>query len=189
MKRIGLFGGTFDPLHIGHMIVAESVREAEKLDEVWFIPSHIPPHKEKASVSSSDRFQMVRQSIETNDSFKVTDVELDREEPSYTLKTIRELKRQHPDVEFSFIIGGDMVESLHTWYKIDELIEEVSFIGVNRPGYSFDAPYELSEVEIPLLAISSSEVRARLEQNRTVRYMVPEPVYSYIKRKGLYGYE
>ncbi|SIS36766.1 nicotinate-nucleotide adenylyltransferase [Salimicrobium flavidum] len=189
MKRVGLFGGTFDPLHIGHMIVAESVREAEGLDEVWFIPSHIPPHKEKASTGSSDRYHMVKDSIETNDNFKVTDVELEGEERSFTLTTVRELKKQYPETQFSFIIGGDMVESLHTWYKIEELIKEVSFIGVSRPGYSFDAPYELSKVEVPLLEISSSEVRKRLKRNKTVRYMVPEPVYSYIKRKGLYGYK
>ncbi|SDI94085.1 nicotinate-nucleotide adenylyltransferase [Salimicrobium halophilum] len=188
MKHIGLFGGTFDPLHIGHMVVAECVREAKELDEIWFVPSHIPPHKKNASVSSEDRYRMVKEATASNDSFNVTDVELKREGKSYTLQTVRDLKNNHPDHRFSFIIGGDMVASLGKWHRIDELIEEVSFIGVNRPGDTLETSYPLSTVEIPLLEISSSEVRHRLENGKTVRYMVPEPVYSYIQRKGLYGY-
>ncbi|SDX67301.1 nicotinate-nucleotide adenylyltransferase [Salimicrobium album] len=189
MEKIGLFGGTFDPLHIGHMILAEAVREAWKLEEIWFIPSHLPPHKEKASVSGRDRMEMVRESISQNDKFKVCDLELLRGDKSYTLKTVRELKERYPDKKFFFIIGGDMVESLGSWYHIEELMEEVSFVGVNRPGYSFGTDYPVSKVEIPPLSISSSEIRERMERNLTIRYMVPEPVYFYIKRKGLYEHE
>ncbi|WP_347862705.1 nicotinate-nucleotide adenylyltransferase [Salimicrobium sp. PL1-032A] len=187
MKQIGLFGGTFDPLHVGHMVVAECVREAEELDEIWFVPSHIPPHKENASVSSEDRYEMVKEAIATNDRFKVTDIELKRQGKSYTLKTVQELKENHPDCLFSFIVGGDMVDTLGKWYRIEELMDEISFIGVRRPGTTFETSYPLSTVESPLLAISSSEVRERLDNGKTVRYMVPEPVYSYIQRKGLYG--
>src|SRR5699024_3722169 len=122
MRRIGILGGTFDPPHIGHLIIAEEVRAAQNLDEVWFIPSYEPPHKHRAFVDSADRVEMVKRAIAGNPYFSINTIEVNRLGKSYTFDTMKLLKEENPDASFYFIIGADMVEYLPHWKYIDKLI-------------------------------------------------------------------
>jgi nicotinate-nucleotide adenylyltransferase len=187
MKRIGILGGTFDPPHQGHLLMAEFVRNDLQLDEVWFIPSHVPPHKQGAEVSAEERLKMVENAIESNPYFKASNVELTRKGTSYTVDTMSHLVNQYPDNEFYFIIGADMVEHLPKWYKIDELMKLVQFVGVKRPGYKWSPEIPVQFVEIPLIDISSSKIRERLLSGHSVRYLVPDAVYHFIKEHKIYG--
>lgn len=187
MKKIGLLGGTFDPPHIGHLTMAEEAYEKLNLDEVWFIPSAEPPHKEQAKVSAVDRLLMLKVALEPVNYFKINTIELERQGKSYTYDTIQALKEQYPTYQFYFIIGADMVEYLPNWYKIDQLIELVQFVGVKRPDYQLDTSYPVIILDTPGLDISSTMIRERLKLNRSVKYLIPERVLSLIKEKGLYG--
>src|SRR5690625_4586590 len=136
MSRIGIFGGTFDPPHIGHLIMAEEVRYALTLDEIWFIPTNIPPHKQKASSTSKHRLAMLEMAIRSNQHFIVNPIEVENENVSYTIDTMTILRKNHPDAEFYFIIGADMVEYLPYWKQVDELFKMVTFVGVQRTNYT-----------------------------------------------------
>ncbi|ASF39974.1 nicotinate-nicotinamide nucleotide adenylyltransferase [Halobacillus halophilus] len=187
MKRIGILGGTFDPPHQGHLIMAEFTRSEMELDEVWFLPSHIPPHKQKAAVSAEDRLAMVEKAVEDNPHFKICNAELTRKGTSYTVDTMKYLMGQFKEHTFFFIIGGDMVEHLPKWDRIDELNAMVEFVGIKRPGYDWHPPLPVHQVEIPLIDISSSRIRNRLSSSKSVRYLVPESVNLYIKEHQLYA--
>ncbi|MCF3941831.1 nicotinate-nucleotide adenylyltransferase [Oceanobacillus alkalisoli] len=187
MKRIGILGGTFDPPHLGHLIIAEEVRLALELDEVWFIPTYTPPHKDSAKTGVDDRIRMTELAIETNPHFKINTIEIKRSGKSYTIDTMKELATLHPNHEFYFIIGADMVEYLPKWQDIDELVKLVPFVGVKRSGYELETEYDIFTVNIPLIDISSTEIRKRLQNNRSVNYLVPERVYAYIRGERLYG--
>lgn len=190
MKRIGILGGTFDPPHNGHLLIANEVYDQLQLDEVWFLPNQEPPHKIKESiVSNEDRLEMLERAIGGEKHFKIETIELERPGPSYTFDTIKLLKERHPDGDFYFIIGADMVEYLPKWYKIDELIKLVQFVGVNRPLYSLETNYPIQFIQIPEFNVSSSLIRKRLKEQKTTKYLLPELVMNYIKEKGLYGAE
>ncbi|MFY0546251.1 nicotinate-nucleotide adenylyltransferase [Brevibacillus sp. H7] len=189
-KQIGIMGGTFDPIHCGHLLAAEQAREQARLDEVWFMPARIPPHKERAGITAQEhRLRMVELAVADHPSFRVTDVELLREGPSYTYDTMCQLIDTYPDCQFSFIIGGDMVEMLPKWYRISDLIQMVRFIGLARPGSNFDPSAVSSSVtfvEMPTWELSSTLVRERAAAGRSLRYLVPAAVESYIREQGLY---
>lgn len=186
-QRIGILGGTFDPPHVGHMLVAEYVRVEAQLDEVWFLPSYAPPHKDQAKADSASRLDMLKHAIITNHHFQVCDIEHTRKGISYTYDTMRELKQRYAANEFSFIIGGDMVEYLPKWYKIEELRQIVDFIGVRRPGFDWSPAYNVEPVIIPAIDISSSMIRKRIQEGKSIRYLVTDEVYHVIKERGLYG--
>lgn len=186
MKRIGILGGTFDPPHIGHLLIAEEVLIALALEEVWFVPNQVPPHKQEAASTAAERVQMVQHAIHNNDAFQINTIELDRNGKSYTVDTMRILKEEYPDTDFFFIIGADMVEYLPYWNQIDELMELITFVGVKRPGYQLDSDYPIVQADIPMIDISSTFIRERLEEDKTVHYLIPESVYCYIKEKRLY---
>lgn len=186
MKYVGILGGTFDPPHLGHLLIAEEVRMALKLDEVWFIPSQEPPHKQKALTSASHRVGMVERAIDTNPDFKVNTIEVNRLGKSFTFDTMKLLKKDNPNAMFYFIIGADMVEYLPKWNNIDELISMVTFAGVKREGYQLYSEYPIIKVDIPLIEISSTNIRERLTNNLSVKYMVPDSVETYIKENHLY---
>ncbi|RCX22666.1 nicotinate-nucleotide adenylyltransferase [Fontibacillus phaseoli] len=194
MKRVGIMGGAFDPIHLGHLLAAEAAREQYRLEEVWFMPSHIPPHKHQAGVSGEQRLAMVEAATRSHPAFKPLDIELRRGGVSYTVDTIKELRGQHPALKLHFIIGADMVNYLPKWEGIEELTGMLRFIGLQRPGsfLELDAlpPYIQDAVllaDMPLVDISSSLIRKRISSGLSVRYMVPEAVYEYIVRSGLYG--
>lgn len=194
MKKVGIMGGAFDPIHLGHLLAAEAAREQHGLDEVWFMPSHIPPHKHQAGVSGEQRLAMVKAAIQSHPHFRPLDIELRRGGVSYTVDTIKELRGEHPDLELYFIIGADMVNYLPKWEGIDELTDMITFIGLQRPGSFLELdtlpPFIQEAVllaDMPLVDISSSLIRKRISGGHSVRYMVPENVYDYIVRSGLYG--
>ncbi|WP_085508933.1 nicotinate-nucleotide adenylyltransferase [Thalassobacillus devorans] len=186
MKRVGILGGTFDPPHIGHLIIAEEVYYQLDLDEVWFLPSNHPPHKSGATADNQNRLEMVKAAIADNPHFSVSDIELQRDGKSYTYDTIKQLKKLNPDIEFYFIIGGDMVEYLPKWYEIKKLMKMTHFVGVKRSGYQLNSPYPVEEVEMPIIEVSSTMLRKRLNQGREIRYLTADGVIDYIKEHQLY---
>lgn len=188
LKKIGILGGTFNPPHIGHLWIAEEVRVRKQLDEIWFIPTSTPPHKETEILDAAHRLEMLRLAVKDNPSFYVNALELEREGKSYTYDTVEELKLAHPEAAFYFIIGGDMVEYLPNWHRIDELVKMVRFIGVTRTGYGLQTEYPIDRLEIHPLDISSTFIRNRLADGGLVRYLLPDPVMNYIKENRIYGY-
>lgn len=187
MKKIGILGGTFDPPHLGHLIMAEFSLEEMNLDEIWFMPSFIPPHKQESSTDPDARLMMVKKAINQHPEFKMCDVELVRKGTSYTVDTMAFLKGEYPDVHFYFIIGGDMVEHLPKWQRIEDLVELVDFIGVQRPGFGWNKAIPVQFVDIPSIEVSSTMIRKRISEGKSVRYLVPENVDSFIKEHHLYG--
>ncbi|MGX8791621.1 nicotinate-nucleotide adenylyltransferase [Oceanobacillus sp. M60] len=188
MKKIGILGGTFNPPHIGHLWIAEEVRIRKQLDEIWFIPTRTPPHKDTVVLDASHRLRMLHLAIKDNPYFQVNALELEREGKSYTYDTIKELTADFPEADFSFIIGGDMVDYLPKWNRVEELVHMVRFIGVSRPGYILDTPYPVERLEIHPLDISSTFIRNRLEKGERVRYLLPDGVMNYIKENQIYEY-
>lgn len=188
--KIGILGGTFDPIHIAHLMMAEQVRDSLKLDEIWFMPSHVPPHKEGSLVTGAHhRLEMVKLAIGNAPCFRVLPMELERPGPSYTIDTVRALLRQFPHDEFHFIIGGDMIEYLPHWHKIEELAEIIRFVGILRPGSAPEsalAEYRVQIVEFPQMDLSSTMIREKVRNGRSIRFMVTDEVRRYIEENGLY---
>ena len=194
MIKVGLMGGTFDPIHYGHLLAAETVREACGLDEIWFIPTFQPPLKSgEPGADGEARLEMVYRAIDFQPYFRAMEIELERGGISYTFDTVSALLEQYPDRSFSVIIGSDRVNDLPRWHRIGELAEIASFIGVERPGEPLDETRlpayirdRLTVIAMPLIEISSTEIRRRQAEGRSIRFMVPDKVYSFIKRNGLY---
>lgn len=186
MKRVGILGGTFDPPHFGHLLIAEEVKEKLGLTEIWFIPSYEPPHKQKANTSAEVRLEMLQRAVASNDSFKISTVEVNRLEKSYTIDTMDWLVKSYPNIAFYFIIGADMVEYLSEWNRIEELIQMVEFVGVGRTGYRLETDYPIRTLDIPMIDVSSTLIRDRMKQRCSIKYLLPENVESYIKGKRLY---
>ncbi|MCM3064869.1 nicotinate-nucleotide adenylyltransferase [Priestia flexa] len=190
MKRIGIFGGTFNPPHIGHLIMANEVLFSLKLDEIWFMPSHIPPHKTlKQEIDPNHRLNMLSLATDGYSKFRVQSIEFERNDISYTFDTMCILKETYPDNQFYFIIGADMVEYLPKWYNIEELQKLVTFVGVKRPGYEMKSPYSILEVEAPQMDISSSFIRERVKVQGPIDFYVPLSVKHYIEENQLYESE
>lgn len=188
MKKVGILGGTFDPPHHGHLLIANEVLSVLDLDEVWFMPNQEPPHKKKSvSISNEDRLHMLKLAIKGNDRFKIQTLELERNGPSFTIDTMRLIKSQYKDTLFYFIIGADMIEYLPKWHKIDELVKLVHFVGVERPKYSHNTAYPVLFVDVPAMNVSSSMIRERLKSGKTVRYLLPDSIIEYIEENHLYG--
>lgn len=186
-QRVGIMGGTFNPPHLGHLIMAKEVQEQLQLDKVLFMPDNLPPHiDKKEAIDSKYRLKMVELSIADEDKFYLEDLEIRRGGVSYTYDTIKELNKLYPDVEFYFIIGGDMVEYLPKWYKIDELVKMVQFVSVERKGYDKKCSYPLIWVDVPRIDISSTMIREKIQENRSIKYLVTSEVEKYIKQEGLY---
>lgn len=186
-KRVGILGGTFNPPHLGHLIIAEQVKSQLNLDEVMFIPDYQPPHiDKKTAIFAEKRLKMVKLSTMDEPEFKVSDIELRRKGVSYTIDTIKELKLKNPEVDYYFIIGGDMVEYLPKWHRIEELIKLVKFVGVGRPGYRKESKYPIMWVDVPMTDISSTLVRRNVKQGCSIKYLVTPEVENYIHEEGLY---
>ncbi|WP_409251439.1 nicotinate-nucleotide adenylyltransferase [Bacillus sp. SCS-153A] len=187
-KRVGILGGTFNPPHLGHLIIANEVLFKLGLDEVRFMPAGIPPHKKiSGDTTTGQRKEMVRRSIEGHPGFVLEPIELEMEGPSYTYETVKLLLEREPDADFHFIIGGDMIQFLPKWHKIEELSNLVQFVGVKRPGYETGSSYNVKMVEVPQVDISSTMIRNRVASGETVTYLIPEMVSDYIREEKLYG--
>ncbi|KRM57751.1 nicotinate-nucleotide adenylyltransferase [Ligilactobacillus animalis] len=186
-ERIGIMGGTFNPPHLGHLIIAKQVQEQLDLDKVLFMPDNLPPHiDQKAAIAAKYRLHMVEMSITSEPKFQLEDIEIRRGGVSYTYDTVQELKQLYPDADLYFIIGGDMVEYLPKWYKVDELVKMIQFVSVERKGYAKKSDYPLIWVDVPRIDISSSMIRERLQQGRSIKYLVTSEVENYIRQEGLY---
>jgi len=200
--RLGIMGGTFDPIHYGHLVAAEMARDRFNLSKVLFIPSRTPPHKDRRDISAAKlRFEMLKLALEDNPAFELSALEFEREGPSYTVDTLRILRRTWPDHDLYFITGTDALREIFSWREADKILMMIQFIGAARPG--FDASDFLLKVqqehpeiqgrihhlEVPALAISSTDIRARVKQGYPIRYLLPEPVRHFILENGLYTAE
>lgn len=198
--RLGLMGGTFDPVHDGHLACAEQTREAFGLDAVLFIPAGNPSFKRDKQVTPAQhRLAMCRAAVAENPYFDVSSIEIDRPGITYTIDTLRALREHYPqNVEFYFICGDDAIATVHQWRESAALGQLAKFIGVGRPGFELSeaqrgairasAPsIDISFLTIEALHISSSALRARVEAGKSIRYLTPRPVVDYIAQQGLYG--
>jgi len=186
-KQIGILGGNFNPIHNAHLVVADQVRQQLGLDQVLLMPEFQPPHVDaKETIDEKHRLRMLELAIEDNDSLAIETCELERQGISYTYDTMVYLTEQHPDVDYYFIIGADMVDYLPKWYRIDELMKLVQFVGVQRPKYKAGTSYPVIWVDLPLMDISSSMIRDFIKKGRQPNYLLPKRVLDYITQEGLY---
>lgn len=193
--RVGIFGGTFDPIHLGHLILAEACREACLLDKVVFIVAGEPPHKGRPRTPAKHRLEMVELAIAGNDAFEASDIEMSRPGPHYSFETLEQLHRDRPGDELFFLIGADSLADLPGWRRPERICELASLIVVNRPGISpeiiteFQPPNGANpvvHVTMPDVGIASRVIRAKLAEAKSVRYLVPRPVEIYLKQHKLY---
>ncbi|KGR72574.1 nicotinate-nucleotide adenylyltransferase [Streptococcus phocae subsp. salmonis] len=186
-RQIGILGGNFNPVHHAHLIVADQVRQQLGLDEVLLMPEFKPPHiDEKETIDAKNRLDMLELAIQDTEGLSLETIELERQGISYTYDTMKALIEKNPDVDYYFIIGADMVDYLPKWYRIDELIDMVQFVGVQRPKYKAGTSYPVIWVDVPLMDISSSMIRDFIKKGRQPNYLLPKPVLDYINKEGLY---
>ncbi|MEC0230545.1 nicotinate-nucleotide adenylyltransferase [Paenibacillus alba] len=191
---VGIMGGTFDPIHTGHLIAAERARVEAGLDEVWLMPANVPPHKPNApKASTQQRWEMVCLAAEGNPFFRPIDIEITKGGVSYSIHTIELLVQAYPDTEFAYIIGADMVQYLPQWHRIDDIVRHIRFIGLARPGYELDMDQipehirsRVKLVPMPQVDISSTIIREERQRSGSVRYLVPEAVNRYLEVNRLY---
>jgi len=192
VPRIGVMGGTFDPIHHGHLVAASEVGHFYSLDEVIFVPTGQPWQKEGRRVSASeDRYLMTVIATASNPRFSVSRVDIDRPGPTYTIDTLRDLRATRgPGAEFFFITGADALAQMMTWQDADELFKLAHFVGCTRPGHRLSGvglpDARVSLVEIPALAISSTNCRQRVEAGQPIWYLVPDGIVQYISKRSLY---
>ena len=200
--RIGIFGGTFDPVHLGHLIIAEQAREQAKLDRVWFVPSARPPHKMEKPISPFDRrAEMLQIAIAGQTNFHVETLEKERPGPSFTVDTLADLREQHPGDEFFLIVGADCLPDFAGWKEPLRILELATLLAAGRPGWTVWTADQLASsmklpdvtkvsiqaIQIPLIEISSRDLRRRATEGRSLLYMVPRAVEVYIREKKLYA--
>lgn len=186
--RLGILGGTFNPVHIGHLILAEEIREKAGLDKIIFVPAYLPPHKVSSDIAAaSDRFNMLKMALKGNPHFGISDAEIKRQGQSYTIDTVRQLKDRFPDDELYFITGSDLLKYLDEWKDLSEILQLVKFIVATRPGYPLEKiPAYISTVSIRAVDVSGFEVRQAAKGGKSFRYLVPEQVFNYITKRKLY---
>lgn len=202
--RLGLFGGTFDPIHLGHLVLAEACREACALDRLWFIVAGAPPHKPGGRTDVRHRLEMVRIAIAGDTAFAVSEIEAHSPGPHYSYSTLEAIRDERPEDELYFLIGADSLVDLPQWRFPERVLAAASLVVVNRPGIdaeaSADPTAELAPllstipdakpvipVAVPPIGIASSDLRRRLAEGRSIRYLVPRGVEAYIEAQGLYG--
>jgi len=186
--RIGILGGTFNPIHKGHLKLAEGARRRLKLDKVIFVPANIPPHKKSSCIlSAKERFRMVQLAIKAKLYFDISDYEIREGGTSYSVKTLGAFRRKFGKAaEIFFLTGSDSLSQLNTWKDIDRIAELANLVIVSRPGYKLDKALGLETVIIPTPDISSSIIRQRIKKGMDVKKFLPIQVYSYIEEKGFY---
>lgn len=197
--RLGIMGGTFDPIHFGHLVTAEEALVQFNLDRVVFMPTGAPVAKAHTAVTSAEhRYLMTVLATAANPDFHVSRMEIDRPGPTYTVDTLKALRQQHgPGAELFFITGADAVFEIVTWKDAAQIADLVTFIAVTRPGYDLAAArasyesgptrFRIEYIEVPALAISSTDIRERVARRRPIRYLTPETVCAYIQKHALYS--
>lgn len=203
MKNVGIMGGTFNPIHNVHLIMAEEARRQFDLEEIWFMPSKNPPHKEKSEIASDEhRTRMIQHCIRENPYFKFSDMELKREGVTYTKDTLEHLKEMYPEYMFYFIVGGDSLAGMDAWYRPDLIFQKCHVLAANRDQTDnhkiqewirfYEGKYagaRISEIVMPSISISSEMIREKLASGRSISYYCPPVVAAYIKCNGLYGFD
>ena len=199
--RVGIFGGTFDPIHTGHLLLAEQGREQGRLDEVWFVPAAHPPHKDEPALTRFEqRVEMLALAVAGNPGFRIDELEKERPGPSYTADTLAELRRRHPSHEFLLLVGSDTLLDFPHWHQPLRVLEQAGLLVMTRPGSAVltveelrarlhvpeELPVRLEVVETPQIDISSHDLRRRAAAGRTLRYFLPRAVECYIHDKKLY---
>ncbi len=202
--RVGLFGGTFDPIHYGHLLLADVAREQCDLDEIWFVPAAVPPHKQDADVAPGEgRAEMIELAVAGNPGMLVSRFELERGGVSYTIDTLRYFRGETPDAELFFLMGADMLHDLPNWREVEEVCRLAIPIVAERPGHGpLDyqclasiasaeriALFREFQIEMPQIDLSSTEIRQRVAEGRSIRYRTPRAVQKYIETHGLYAPE
>lgn len=195
--RLGLFGGTFDPIHLGHLILAEQCRESCALEQVWMVVAGSPPHKPGGRTSVAHRLEMARIAIAGQPAFSVSDIEATRPGPHYSVDTLEAIRQERPNDELFFLIGADSLADLPSWREPERIARLATIVVVNRPGLEELDPARLPSfgpgtnplisVAIPPVGIASSDLRQRLSERRSVRYMIPRGVEAYIEAHALYS--
>ncbi|KAF1085607.1 Nicotinate-nucleotide adenylyltransferase [Sporotomaculum syntrophicum] len=198
-KRIGLMGGTFDPVHYGHLVAAEEARYQFAMEKVIFIPASKPPHKSRNDISTPEqRLEMTKIAVSSNPYFTTSDIEIKRAGLSYTIDTVQAMKQANPDWEIYFITGADAILDILTWKNVEGLLEECFFVAATRPGFklesvecklgrlSKEALARIKTIEVPSLAISSTNIRQRVREGRPIKYLLPDEVEKFIYQNNLY---
>ncbi|OVE74062.1 hypothetical protein BVX94_01925 [bacterium B17] len=200
-ERLGVLGGTFNPVHTGHLVLAQNAMETFDLSKVLFVPSELPPHKDHVEIlSSNHRLEMLKDAVEDNMNFDISEVETARGDVSYTIDTVKSLMKKHPEAELFFIIGSDSLIELYSWRKIDELLDLCAFITIVRPGLDMEElltrdlglradhqdKLRKNMVQGHLMDISSSDIRHRVAEGMSIKYLVPPCVEMYIAEHNLY---
>ena len=187
-KRIGLFGGTFDPVHLGHIIVAEWIQFKLDLNEVHFIPNYIHPFAKREDISESDhRLKMLELALAGYPSFKICNYEIEKEEISYSIDTIRYFQRQFPDYKLYYLIGSDNINEFHLWKDSDDIFKLTTVVVYNRIGKNGNESNKFEYIDSPLIEISSSQIREHIKNDLPYRSLLHPDVYHYIKQKKLYS--
>ncbi|MFD1030554.1 nicotinate-nucleotide adenylyltransferase [Metaplanococcus flavidus] len=189
MKKAGILGGTFNPPHFGHLIMANEAFHSLGLDEVRFMPNAIAPHKEVQGVDAAQRLKMTQLAIEGFPQFRIEDFEITEGGVSYTYNTVSALMAREPETEFYFIIGGDSIADLNSWHRIHELANIVQFVGIGRPGYDTSTDFPIMMIDSPEMHLSSTMLRERVAAARPLTFFVPEKVEAYIRKERLYESE
>jgi nicotinate-nucleotide adenylyltransferase len=189
MLRLGVMGGTFDPIHLGHLVAAEAAAEHFHLDSVIFIPAGDPWQK-TTYASAQDRLAMTQLAISGHSNFQISTIDIDRAGPTYTIDTLQELGNLEPGAELFFITGADSLSGIGSWKQVEKLWPLATFVGVSRPGHSLKAPAyaeaRIELLEIPALSVSSTGIRAKVNSGESIDDLVPEAVSQYIKDQNLY---
>ncbi len=190
--RLGIFGGTFDPVHAGHLIVAQDILERAGLDHIVFVPAARNPLKAEGPLASgADRAEMLRAALRGMENFSVSTADIGRPPPSYALDTVAAVRREWPTAGISWIIGHDQLPDLHRWHRIDDLAAEVDFLVLRRPGETAELPerpgLRLRAVDTRLIELSSTEIRGRIASGKSVDFFVPSAVIEVIKKNRLYA--
>jgi nicotinate-nucleotide adenylyltransferase len=192
-RRIGIMGGTFDPIHLGHLVTAEQARVELQLDEVIFVPAGQPWQKDRDVTPAEHRYLMTVLATAANPSFSISRVEIDRGGPTYTVATLRAVRDADPEADLFFVTGADAILNILTWKAADECLALADFVAATRPGYDLKTLDDhglrsrVTLLDVPALAISSSDVRARFASGSAVRYLIPREVEEYARKHGLYG--
>lgn len=195
--RLGIYGGTFDPIHYGHLLLAERCREELQLDEVWFIPAGTPPHKQgRVTTPAKARAAMVEFAVSGFPEFKVSRLEMERTGPSYTVQTLEQLRTTSPEREVFLLMGADSIAELVTWKAASRILELSQVVAVNRAGESPDLSSlqslleqtgrSVRTVEMPAMGVSASEIRERVAARKSIRFLTPRPVEMYLRQHKLY---
>ena len=192
--HIGIFGGTFNPPHLGHLIIAESMRDAFGLDQILWIPGYSPPHKSSSGLAlPSHRLNMTRLAIAGHPSFVLSEIEIKRKGTSYTVDTLRQLVTEHPESRFSLMIGGDSLAEFLSWKNPDQIVSMANLLVYRRPKFDGTSIAERYQGRVhfsdsPLLSVSSTRIRNKMKAGQSIRYLVPEPVRHYIQTHRLYHF-